>query len=133
MDLQMRGYPSKVTQFSWAADGTTLATNGGGGVPLWSFATDKGPAGTQARVLADSGAQDVLVTALAMHPKGPFCAIGYTDGLTLLTQTAEDKAILLHQPNNQPVSHIAWSEDGMHLALAHANGTVTLTDFASLV
>ena len=133
MDLQMRGYPSKITQFSWASDATTLGTNGGGGVPLWSFATEKGPAGTQARVLADSGVQETLVTALAMHPKGPFCAIGYTDGLTLLTQTAEDRAILLHQPNGQPVSHIAWSADGMHLALAHSGGTVTLTDFAALV
>ncbi len=133
MDLQMRGYPSKITQFSWMSDNTTLGTNGGGGVPLWSFATEKGPAGTQARVLADSGVQETLVTSLAMHPKGPFCAIGYTDGLTLLTQTVEDRAILLHEPNAQPVQHIAWSANGMHLALAHANGTVTLTDFAALV
>ncbi|TKW61223.1 MAG: WD40 repeat domain-containing protein [Blastochloris viridis] len=133
MDLQMRGYPSKITQFSWMSDNTTLATNGGGGVPLWSFATEKGPAGTQARVLADSGVQDTLVTAISMHPKGPFCAIGYTDGLTLLTQTVEDRAILLHEPNSQSVSHIAWAANGMYLASAHANGTVTLTDFAALV
>ena len=133
LDLQMRGYPGKITQFSWGEDGATLATNGGGGVPLWSFATDKGPAGTQARVIADSGTQEVLVSALSMHPKGPFCAIGYTDGLALLTQTAEDKAILLHQPTSQPVSHMAWSPDGMHLALAHTTGTVTLTNFAELV
>jgi len=133
LDLQMRGYPSKITQFSWGSDGVTLATNGGGGVPLWSFATDKGPAGTQARVLAESGTQEVTVSALSMHPKGPFCAIGYTDGLALLTQTAEDKAILLHQPTNSPVTHMTWSPSGMHLATAHPHGTLTLTDFASLV
>lgn len=133
LDLQMRGYPSKITQFSWDHSGTILGTNGGGGVPLWDFSTFKGPAGTQARVLADSGAQNTLVTALAMHPKGPFCAIGYSDGLTLLTQTVEDRAILLHQPNEQPCSHIAWNATGMHLATANANGTLMLTDFAALV
>ncbi len=133
LDLQMRGYPSKITQFSWDSTGTTLATNGGGGVPLWDFSTFKGPAGTQARVLADSGAQQTLVTAVAMHPKGPFAAIGYTDGLTLLTQTAEDRAILLHEPNASFVAHTAWSATGLHLATAHNNGILTLTDFATLV
>lgn len=133
LDLQMRGYPSKITQFSWDNTQTILATNGGGGVPLWDFSTFKGPAGTQARVLADSGTQTTLVTAVAMHPKGPFCAIGYSDGLTLLTQTVEDRAILLHEPNNQPTTHAAWSPTGMHLATANASGALTLTDFATLV
>ncbi|PZP39029.1 MAG: hypothetical protein DI585_05450 [Pseudomonas fluorescens] len=133
LDLQMRGYPSKITQFSWDHSGTLLATNGGGGVPLWNFSGPKGPAGTQARVLADSGAQEVLVTTMAMHPKGPFCAIGYTDGLTLLTQIVEDRAVLLHQPNEHATTHAAWSPDGMSLATANANGTLLLTDFAALV
>jgi WD40 repeat protein len=133
LDLQMRGYPSKITQFSWDHTQTLLATNGGGGVPLWDFSTFKGPAGTQARVLADSGAQATLVSALAMHPKGPFCAIGYSDGLYLLTQTAEDRAVLLHEPNNSAATQAAWTPDGLHLATAHANGNLTLTDFSALV
>lgn len=133
LDLQMRGYPSKITQFSWTHTGTVLATNGGGGVPLWDFSTPKGPAGTQARVLADSGTQETLVSAVAMHPKGPFCAIGYTDGLTLLTQTVEDRAVLLHHPNNQATTHLAWHPTGTYLATANAAGTLTLTDFAALV
>lgn len=133
LDLQMRGYPSKITQFSWDNTGTVLATNGGGGVPLWDFSTPKGPAGTQARVLADSGAQNTLVTAVAMHPKGPFCAIGYSDGLTLITQTVEDRAVLLHHPTEKPVSHVAWSPDGLHLATASTTGHLHLTDFTTLV
>lgn len=132
LDLQMRGYPSKITQFSWDNTGTILGTNGGGGVPLWNFATDKGPAGTQARVLADSQSQTTLVTSMAMHPKGPFCAIGYSDGLTLLTQTEEDRAILLHEPANQPTTHLAWSATGLFLAAASASGNLTLTDFAAI-
>lgn len=133
LDLQMRGYPSKITQFSWSTSDTTLATNGGGGVPLWDFSGPKGPAGTQARVLADSGAQNTLVTAVAMHPKGPFCAIGYTDGLTLLTQVVEDRAVLLHHPNEQATTHLAWHPSGTYLATANAAGTLTVTDFAALV
>ncbi|RYD49479.1 MAG: WD40 repeat domain-containing protein [Verrucomicrobiaceae bacterium] len=133
LDLQMRGYPSKITQFSWSSTEATLSTNGGGGVPLWDFSTPKGPAGTQARVLADSGSQTTLVSAVAMHPKGPFCAIGYTDGLTLLTQIVEDRAVLLHHPNEKPTTHLAWHPTGMYLATASAADTLTLTDFATLV
>jgi WD40 repeat protein len=136
MDLQMRGYPGKIDQFSWSHDGTQLATNGGSGVPLWSFADKlKGPAGTQAKVLADSSAPGILVTAVAMHPKGPFCAIGYTDGLTLLANLADDKAILLHAPatHGAAISQLAWSPTGLHLAAATPTGHLTLTDFTQLI
>lgn len=132
MDLQMRGYPGKITQFSWASDGVTLGTNGGGGVPLWDFATTKGPAGTQARVLADSGTQEVLVSALAMHPKGPFCMVGYTDGLVLLVNTDQDRAVLLHEPKQAAVEHCAWTDDGMFVAVAVGDELV-VTDFGQLV
>lgn len=137
MDLQMRGYPGPITQLSWAQDEITLATNGGTGVPLWSFKDKlKGPAGTQAKVVADSGnAEDHLVTSIAMHPKGPFLAAGYTDGLALLCNTTTSQSILLQEPlsSPSPLAHMAWSPNGMLLAFSTESGALTLADFAQLV
>lgn len=139
LDLQMRGYPGPISQFSWSHDGQLLATNGGSGVPLWSFKDKlKGPAGTQAQVVADSGTGGMLVTSVAMHPKGPFAAVGYTDGLALLANTQSNQSILLKAPptpNTQhptPITHLAWSPDGLLLTLADESGHLTLTDFSQL-
>lgn len=133
LDLQMRGYPGKITQFGWSHDGNLLGTDGGSGIPLWNFRDKlKGPAGQQARVVADSGAPDLLVTALALHPKGPFVAVGYADGLALLTSYEQEKAVLLHQPAQGPVSHLAWSANGLYLAASSAGGMLALTDFTQL-
>jgi WD40 repeat protein len=133
MDLQMRGYPAKINQFSWDVSGLNLATNGGFGVPLWNFSNkEKGPAGQQARVIADSGAQETTVSAVAMHPKGPFCAVGYADGLALLTNTDQDRAVLIQEPASTPLTHLAWSPDGLTLATTTASGTLTLVNFTKL-
>lgn len=135
MDLQMRGYPAKISQFSWSPSGLELATNGGFGVPLWNFSNkEKGPAGQQARVIADSGAQETTVSAVAMHPKGPFCAVGYADGLALLTNTDQDRAVLIQEPPapQHPLTHLAWSPTGLHLATTTAAGTLTLVNFTKL-
>lgn len=133
MDLQMRGYPGKISQFSWSPSGQELATNGGFGIPLWNFSNkDRGPAGQQARVIADSGAQETTVSAVAMHPKGPFCAVGYADGLALLTNTDQDRAVLIQEPASTPLTHLAWSPDGLYLATTTASGTLTLVNFTKL-
>ena len=134
MDLQMRGYPGKITQFSWGSDKVTLATNGGFGVPLWDFSGPKGPAGQQAKVIAEGGGPDTRVSAVAMHPKGMFCAVGYSDGLALIVNIADDKAVLLHAPDaaRGAITHMAWHGSGVYLAVGRADGLVTVTDFSKL-
>lgn len=138
LDLQMRGYPGPITQFGWSAKGTHLATTGGSGVPLWDFSNpEKGPAGQQATVLAESGSPELTVTALSMHPKGPFCAVGFADGLVLLTNFPEDRAVLLQAPAQtasaqSPITHMAFSPDGLFLATGTATGTLSLIDFTKL-
>lgn len=143
LDLQMRGYPGKITQFSWNHEGQLLATNGGSGVPLWNFRDKlKGPAGTQAQVVASSNAEELLVTAVACHPQGPFAAVGYTDGLVLLTNLQEDRAILLKEPGQKDAGQkesgqgacttLAWDPTGMYLLTGTQNGWLSLTNFDEL-
>jgi WD40 repeat protein len=138
LDLQMRGYIGKPTGFSWSHDGNLLATTGGAGVPLWSF-KDKtqGPAGQQARVIAGSNTPDVIVTAVALHPNGPFVAVGYTDGLVLLANLHDQRSILIQAPDEanltDAVTVLEWSGDGMNLLSATEGGIVLLTDFAKLL
>lgn len=137
LDLQMRGYPGKITQFSWSHTGQQLGTNGGSGVPLWNFSSLGGPAGSRAQVLADSGTDTTLVSAVAMHPRGPFAAVGYTDGLVLLVNTTTEQSLLLHAPNKAeartPCAHLAWSPDGMALALAIQHQGCAILNFADFL
>jgi WD40 repeat protein len=136
LDLHMRGYMAKPLGFSWGADADTLATTGGSGVPLWNFKNKtQGPAGQQARVIAGSGNSDVVVTAVAMHPKGPFIAIGYSDGLVLLANLHDERSILLQAPPEKatPVSSLCWSEGGLSLVSGTEGGQLLLTDFEMLL
>ena len=133
LDLQMRGYPGKITQFSWDSEGQLLATSGGTGVPLWNFRDKlKGPAGTQAQVVANSSAEELLVTAVACHPQGPFAAVGYSDGLILLTNLTEDRAVLLKEPGQGACTSLTWDSEGIYLLTGTEGGWLSLTNFDEL-
>jgi WD40 repeat protein len=140
LDLQMRGYPGKIKQFSWRHDGLELATDGGHGLVLWPFPKNKpdGPAGQSARSLAESdpgseAGAGTLVTAVAMHPKGPFAALGYGDGLILLTNTQTRQSLLLKAPDSQgPTTTLAWNTNGLHLLAGTQAGWLALIDFSRL-
>ncbi|NBV54630.1 MAG: WD40 repeat domain-containing protein, partial [Proteobacteria bacterium] len=137
-DLQMRGYPGPISQFSFSHCGNWLGTNGGSGVPLWNFANkEKGPAGQQAKVVADSGSPELLVTSVVMHPQGPFMAVGYADGLALLVNYATNTSVLLHHPtppqaleSPQAVTHASWTHNGLALAFIQPN-SLHLTHFSN--
>lgn len=134
LDLQMRGYPQKISMFSWTSDGNHLATTGGYGIPLWNFSNKiKGPAGSAARVLADTGTDDVFTTAVACHQNGPFMSIGYSNGLILLINIDDEKTIPLKAAGTAPATSLAWSPNGLHLAAGTDDGLFQIVDFSALI
>lgn len=67
-ELQMGGYPSRVTSLAWAPGGTLLATAGGAMVSAWDFSSGS-PASTTPYECRDSASPEpATVTCMAWRP-----------------------------------------------------------------
>jgi WD40 repeat protein len=75
-ELEMSGYPTKVSALTFSPDSTLLATGGNSEVTIWDF-TGRGPRGSTPRVLR---AHDETVTSLAWSADGELLAGSAGDG-----------------------------------------------------
>ena len=85
-NMRMTGYPGKTRSLSWSHDGQWLATSGADAAVVWPFKDKDGPMGKAPR---ECGVRQARVTQVAFHPKALVVAIGYADGLVLLTRLAD--------------------------------------------
>ena len=76
--FRMLGYPGRVDDWAWAADGAFLATAGASAAIVWPFDGDDGPMTRNAIELAPRAQR--VVTAVAWRPEARLLAIGYDDG-----------------------------------------------------
>ncbi len=79
-DLEMSGYPTKVRELAWSADGKQLATGGAAEVTVWRFA-GRGPAGTRPIQLRG---HVLPVTDIAFYGSGSLLVSGGEDGQLLI-------------------------------------------------
>jgi WD40 repeat protein len=130
-ELEMAGYPDKVTHLTFDDTGRWLANNGAPDITVWDFA-GKGPAGTSPRMLRHHDA----VTDLAWRP-----GTGAT-----LASCARDATVALWQPStgtpgkpmkptrrydlDAPATAVAWL-DQRRLLTATRTGTLTVIDTAA--
>jgi WD40 repeat protein len=126
-DMAMRGYPAKVRSMSWAMRGRWLATSGAESAVLWPFRTDDGPMGKRPLTL---GVGEEQATVVAGHPTQPLVAIGYKDGLVQLARIEEQDHLTLRNPSGDPVSALAWAQDGRMLAIGTEGGEACLLPLA---
>lgn len=110
-ELEMAGYPRKVTRVAFDVTGRWLAADGGPVATVWDF-SGKGPGGTAARMLP---APPDGATALAWHPRLPLLATGGADGAVAVwdvaTASAGREAVPLHRVvvrAGDPVTALAW-------------------------
>ncbi|WP_420334189.1 WD40 repeat domain-containing protein [Roseibium sp.] len=119
-DMRMSGYPAKVKSFSWSYKGKFLATSGANAAILWPFQGKTGPMGQSPLQL---GARtDLLVSAVACHPKEDVVAIGYQDGSVSMCRFGDKAEVHLRRPGNSPVSTMDWDADGVRLAFGTEGG-----------
>jgi WD40 repeat protein len=107
-NMRMTGYPAKTRSLSWSHDGQWLATSGADAAVIWPFKDKDGPMGK------------------APHPKALVVAIGYADGLVLLTRLADAAEILVRHPGDGAVSALGWNATGSQLLFGLESGVAGL-------
>jgi WD40 repeat protein len=122
-NMRMTGYPGKTRSLSWSHDGQWLATSGADAAVIWPFKDKDGPMGKAPR---ECGVRQARVTQTAFHPKALVVAIGYADGLVLLTRLADAAEILVRHAGDGAVSALGWNATGSQLLFGLDSGAAGL-------
>jgi WD40 repeat protein len=119
-DLEMSGYPTKVTAIAWAEGGPILATGGGNSITIWNFA-GKGPAGSRP---VDLTGHRKRVTGLAFAAKGDRLFSVGDDGVFHVAERKPKWRSAFAEATESPLSSLAATTDGRLCAAAGAGGRV---------
>ncbi|MCI4677390.1 WD40 repeat domain-containing protein [Rhodoblastus acidophilus] len=132
-DMRMTGYPAKTRSFAWSHDGLWFATSGADGCIVWPFSGKDGPMGQPPR---ECGVRpNVLVTAVAFHPKALVVAVGYDDGWILLVRLSDGGEILARRTEadapRDAIAALAFDANGGRLLFGAKSGCAGILDFPS--
>ena len=125
--MRMTGYPAKTQALSFTKNGKWLASSGADSVVLWPF-HGGGPMGKPPTELA--GGDGVNCTRVAAHPSHDAIAAGFADGLVVMADINSARVLPVAAPGRGPVSALAWSPDGTHLAFGTESGFAAIVDFS---
>jgi WD40 repeat protein len=117
--MRMSGYATKVRSMTWGPGSKWLATSGSTQLVVWPFQGKDGPMGKSPKVVSPS---EHRISAVAAHPKQEVCAIGYEDGMMLLTRIEDGAEVLARAPGSSPISALAWNPGGTALAFGTEDG-----------
>lgn len=121
------GFPSPVRTVCWSLPENALFASGAFRIAGWSM-TAPPRDGETSGALETGRAGLVLVETLAAHPTKKLIAAGYANGRITIAQIgARDE--LLVRPLGSPVTALAWSGDGRHLAVGAVDGTAAIVTF----
>lgn len=124
--MRMSGYPAKTASLSFTRNGRWLASSGAESIVLWPF-FGGGPMGKSPTELA--GGDNVICTSLACHPQHEAVAAGFSDGLVVMADIPNARILPVAGTGRGPVSAMAWSADGTHLAFGTETGFAAVVDF----
>lgn len=114
----LRGDHRGVNSLAFSADGTTLASGGGGPLLLWDVVTG--------RELARFGSERGFHGAVAIAPDGARVAGVSWDGSVRIWEISTGREVARFLGHEGLVLSIAWSPDGSTLASAGYDATVRL-------
>ncbi|MBO0712343.1 MAG: WD40 repeat domain-containing protein, partial [Acetobacteraceae bacterium] len=117
--MRMSGYSSKVRSLSWGPGAKWLATSGASQLVIWPFTGADGPMGKAPKVLSPA---EHRISVVAAHPEQEVCAVGYEDGMMLLTRVEDGAEVLARAPGNAAIAAIAWNTVGNRLAFGTEDG-----------
>jgi WD40 repeat protein len=119
-DLQMWGYPRKITALAWDASSRFLATNGGEQVTVWDC-SGRGPEGTQPKALVEHTAP---VSAVTFQQSGPLLASGGEDGCVVLWNPGRSRRPFWRTRFAGAVSCVAWAPADDAFVAGYSYGAV---------
>jgi WD40 repeat protein len=125
--MRMSGYPSKTQALSFTRNGRWLASSGADAMVLWPF-FGGGPMGKAPIELA--GGDGIVCTQVASHPQQEMVAGGFADGLVVLADINSSRVLPVAPPGHGPVTALAWSPTGAHLAFGTETGFAALIDLS---
>ena len=123
-ELEMSGYPTKISTLAFSPDSTSLASGGGQDVTVWDF-TGRGPRGSTPRILR---AHDDVVTSLAWSPDGELLAAAAGDGKVAVWAPRRGRpghplSALDSLTRHSPATAVGWDPAG-RLRAGGADATV---------
>ncbi|MGY6500295.1 MAG: WD40 repeat domain-containing protein [Acidimicrobiales bacterium] len=120
-DMQMTGYPAKVTCVAWDHTSRWLAVANRGDTTVWDF-RGKGPRGTKPAVL---DGHEGMVTALAWQHDASVLASGGDDGDIALWRAGRSfRLVTSCSIDGSSISRLAWSTTDRTLVAATTEGTI---------
>lgn len=129
-EMEMSGFPRKITQVAFDATGRWLATDGAADTTVWDF-SGPGPAGTSARLLP-AGHPDGA-TAIAWHPRLPRLATGTADGTVVVWDVSRRAVDRPPPPRHrlsavpgERVTALAWLDEATVLAATRSGQVLAL-------
>ena len=125
--MRMTGYPAKTMALSFTKNGKWLASSGADSIVMWPF-HGGGPMGKPPTELA--GGDGVNCTRVAAHPTHDAIAAGFADGLVVMADINSARILPVAAPGRGPISALAWSPDGTHLAFGTETGFAAVVDFS---
>lgn len=124
--FRMTGYPARIRDWSWSADGRRLATSGAHSAIVWPFEGPEGPMGSTA--LEVGTPREALVSAVACHPSRAAVAIGYADGALAFASFDAQEERLLRASGRGAVTSVSWHNGGAQLAFGSDFGECGVLD-----
>jgi WD40 repeat protein len=124
--MRMSGYTARVRSVAWTQDGDWLATGGSDQLILWPFQSKDGPMGKNPKMLSPWATRLQMVAA---HPTQDVVACGYLNGLVMMVRIDDGAEILVRKPGTSPITALAFSETGAHLAFGTEDGQAGFVTF----
>ena len=125
--MRMSGYPAKTTSLSFTRNGKWMASSGADAMVLWPF-FGGGPMGKAPLELA--GGAGIICTQVACNPNNLVVAGGFADGLVVVADINSSRILPVVPPDHGPISALAWSPNGVLLAVGTETGFAALIDFS---
>lgn len=120
-------FPGPVRAVGFSSTANALVASGAFRIAGWSL--DEPPmeaASTGARITGRTGV--AIVEAVAIQPQGDLVAAGFANGQVTVARLGSPEDLVLRAAGG-PVTCLAWTRDGQHLAVGDALGNAAIVTF----
>ncbi|OHV72681.1 WD40 repeat domain-containing protein [Ensifer sp. LCM 4579] len=123
----LHDFPAPVKSTCWSGPANALVAAGAFRIAAWSMETPP-LADNKSGALATGLAGLVAVEKVAAHPLKDLVAASYANGQIVVARIGSGDELAVRHPG-EPVTALAWSGDGRHLAIATADGAAAIVTF----